>query len=174
MSSIIPAAIVGFVALATVGTIFKSNAALPSQAGTVAIKTRDSASNARALAASSYAAQDSTDSSERVPITQLFTAPDYPSQDSTSPKDHARTLFAEKCSRCHGNDGRSQTVIGKMLGAPDFTSEKWWTKEITDDRLTKSITTGKEEMPAFGKKLNPEEVQSLIDYIRQFNPRKEQ
>jgi mono/diheme cytochrome c family protein len=81
----------------------------------------------------------------------------------------ARALFKERCVRCHGVNGDGATVLGDMLGTPDFTDPKWWTKVITNARLTRSITSGKKEMPAFGKKLASKEILSLVMYLRLFN-----
>lgn len=39
--------------------------------------------------------------------------------------DHAKKLFGERCARCHGADGRGQTVIGETLETPDLTDDKW-------------------------------------------------
>lgn len=81
----------------------------------------------------------------------------------------AKTIFAAKCARCHGVEGNGKTVIGEMVGATDFTNEKWWKEEATAERLTNSITDGKNEMPAFGKKLSKQEILSLIAYLRRFD-----
>ena len=56
-----------------------------------------------------------------------------------------------------------------MLDAPDFTSPGWWTEETTDARLVNSVTNGKHEMPAFGRKITKREIESLIAYVRLFN-----
>ena len=56
-----------------------------------------------------------------------------------------------------------------MLGAPDFTDVRWWKDDVDDKRLAKSITKGKDEMPAFGKKLTRQEIVSLVAYVRRFN-----
>ena len=80
----------------------------------------------------------------------------------------AKTLFNEKCARCHGADGRGETVVGEMLSVPDFTDEDWWKKEARDERFIESITEGKNEMPAFGKKLSRSEIKSLVAYVRRF------
>ena len=81
-------------------------------------------------------------------------------------------LFDEKCARCHGADGRGHTMIGGMLGAPDFTDEKWWKEEEKSERrFVHSITNGKGEMPAFGKKLSRREISSLADHVRGFRPK---
>jgi mono/diheme cytochrome c family protein len=79
----------------------------------------------------------------------------------------AKALFGGKCARCHGPDGLGQTVLGDMLGVPDFTNEKWW-KDHNDDDLVKSITNGNERMPAFRKKLTKPEIFLLADYVRHF------
>lgn len=84
--------------------------------------------------------------------------------------EHAKSLFNEKCARCHGLDGTSRTILGEMLGAPDFTDARWWKEgDVSDKRFMKSITEGKDEMPAFGKKLTRQEIVSLIAYVRRFN-----
>jgi len=79
----------------------------------------------------------------------------------------AKTLFEGKCARCHGADGRGQTVQGEMLGVPDFTNGKWW-KNHNDDDLIEAITNGGDDMPAFGKKLTKPEISLLADYVRHF------
>jgi cytochrome c6 len=91
-------------------------------------------------------------------------------KDSLSPEELARTkaLFNEKCSRCHGEDGRGETHTGEMLGAPDFTDERWWKETKGDDRFVHSVTNGKEAMPAFGKKLSKQEIAALVTYVRRF------
>ena len=77
-------------------------------------------------------------------------------------------LFKEKCARCHGEDGRGQTVIGRMVNAPDFTDENWWNEEKDERRFVRSITEGKGEMPAFGKKLTRPEIRALAAYVKTF------
>src|SRR6266542_3959400 len=81
----------------------------------------------------------------------------------------AKALFGRKCTRCHGADGRGETVLGKMLGVPNFTSGKWWKAHGNDDNLIESIKNGDGDMPAFGKKLSKPEISLLADYVRHFN-----
>ena len=85
----------------------------------------------------------------------------------------AKSLFAGKCARCHGPDGRGQTVLGQMLAAPDFTDRKWWKDHDKDTELIKSITNGNGDMPAFGKKLSKTEISLLASYVRQFSKAEE-
>ena len=80
-----------------------------------------------------------------------------------------KTLFNETCARCHGEDGRGETRLGEMLGAPNFTDEKFWKEEKGDERFITSITNGKDGMPAFGKKLSKEEISALLVYVRRFS-----
>jgi cbb3-type cytochrome c oxidase subunit III len=91
--------------------------------------------------------------------------------ESVSPERLARakTLFAEKCARCHGADGRGRTVTGDMLGVPDFTDENWWKGDRGDARLITSVTEGRGEMPPFGRKLSRREIAALVAYVRRFN-----
>jgi cbb3-type cytochrome c oxidase subunit III len=90
--------------------------------------------------------------------------------ESISPEQLARakTIFNEKCARCHGEDGRGKTVSGDILGVPNFTDEKWWKEEKDDKRFITSVTNGKDGMPAFGKKLSKQEISSLVAYVRRF------
>jgi cbb3-type cytochrome c oxidase subunit III len=77
-------------------------------------------------------------------------------------------LFKDRCARCHGEDGRGKTVIGQMVGAPDFTKDGWWDEEKDERRFVRSITEGKGEMPAFGKKLSRPEIKALAAYVKTF------
>lgn len=80
----------------------------------------------------------------------------------------APALFKEKCARCHGEDGRGETVIGQMVGAPDFTDESWWNEEKNERRFVRSITEGRGDMPAFGKKLPRPDIKALAAYVKTF------
>ena len=90
--------------------------------------------------------------------------------ESLSHEELARTkvLFEEKCSRCHGADGRGKTVTGEMLSAPDFTDEDWWKEGRSVKRLVTSVTEGRDGMPPFGKKLTQREIGALTAYVRTF------
>jgi mono/diheme cytochrome c family protein len=81
----------------------------------------------------------------------------------------AQGLFIENCARCHGADGRGTTPMGKVFGAKNLTDAAWWKKErMSDKRLTDSIREGREQMPAFGKKLSGEEIAALVAFIKTF------
>ena len=80
-------------------------------------------------------------------------------------------LFNKNCARCHGADGRGDTPAGHIYQTPDLTDSEWWKKNsgITNTRTLRSVVTrGKGGMPAFGKKLTPAEIKSLVDRMRRF------
>jgi mono/diheme cytochrome c family protein len=77
-----------------------------------------------------------------------------------TPKD----LFLNNCARCHGADGKSQTVLGKEIKATDLTGKK--TRKLNDAKIVKAITNGKGKMSAFGKKLKADEIKSLAEFIK--------
>jgi cbb3-type cytochrome c oxidase subunit III len=87
---------------------------------------------------------------------------------SASSTTSAKALFAAKCARCHGNDGRGETAIGRIVNAPDMTDAEWWGKRGDSKSLIKSVSDGRGGMPAFGKKLSQKEIAALVAYTRTF------
>jgi len=79
----------------------------------------------------------------------------------------AKSLYADNCSVCHGDDGRGAEG---MPNVPDFTSRAFQ-RSRTDKQLTTSITAGKGTMPGFKGRLKPEEIQQLVRFIRSFGPK---
>ncbi|MBK9968544.1 MAG: c-type cytochrome [Holophagales bacterium] len=69
------------------------------------------------------------------------------------------------CTVCHGDDGRSQTEEGLKKKARNLADPKWQAS-VSDGRLTSSIQRGHDKMPAFGRKLNAEQVKALVAEIR--------
>jgi len=80
-----------------------------------------------------------------------------------------KQLFKERCARCHGADGRGQTVVGAMLDVPDFTDKAWWKDDVEDEGLIESVRNGKGAMPKFGKKLTGQQIALLVAYLRRFD-----
>jgi mono/diheme cytochrome c family protein len=74
---------------------------------------------------------------------------------------HPSALFLEYCAKCHGKDGNADTPKGKQLMARDFTDAEWQSSK-KDEQLIKQVTAGSEDMPAFGKKLTKEQIESLV------------
>ena len=78
-----------------------------------------------------------------------------------------RLIFKQNCVKCHGTEGRGKTVDGETTGAQDFT-EQDWQQRVSVQRLLNSITHGRGQMPAFGKKLSEEQIKSLAALVLTF------
>jgi len=74
-------------------------------------------------------------------------------------------LWVANCAKCHGLDGKAQTEEGKKKGARDLSNGKWQ-RTISDERMIRSITRGRDMMPAWGKVLTPEQVKELVKEVR--------
>lgn len=77
----------------------------------------------------------------------------------------ATSTFKAKCALCHGADGKGNTPVGKKMGIPDFTSPD--VQKRPDSDLIQIVSKGKNKMPSYDGKLKPEEIKSLVAYIRQ-------
>ena len=79
---------------------------------------------------------------------------------------HARELYAKNCEACHGPnaEGGLAKVDNKQIKVPSLKSDH--AIKHDDAKLTKKITNGEEEMPAFKDKLKPEEISLMVRYIR--------
>ena len=71
-------------------------------------------------------------------------------------------IFAEKCSMCHGRDGKGI----KALGTPDFTSSEVQAS-LTEETLTNTIKHGKNGtlMPAWEGKLSNDEIIAVGSFV---------
>jgi cytochrome c6 len=76
----------------------------------------------------------------------------------------AEKIYKANCVLCHAPNGNGSSPTGKALKAEDLRSELIQKK--TDAELAVSITSGKGKMPAFGKKLKPDQIAQLVAYIR--------
>ena len=90
-----------------------------------------------------------------------------------APMSHAASLqegkkiFEDKCSKCHGDDGSGDTIIGKAVKAADLRSAD--AKKKTDAELYAQIENGKGNMPPFGSTLDKGQINDLIAYVREFS-----
>lgn len=87
-------------------------------------------------------------------------------QDKDTQKTSARDLYLQNCARCHGDDGKSQSKLGKSLGATDLTSRE--VQKMSKKSVTKTITHGINEMPGFDKKLSKKQIKALGKFISSF------
>lgn len=77
---------------------------------------------------------------------------------------NVKSLFEYHCAVCHGADGRG-TKRGHALKVPDF-SDSDWQATRTDAEILNSLVNGKDKMPRWSDKLEPEEIQALAGYVR--------
>jgi mono/diheme cytochrome c family protein len=93
------------------------------------------------------------------------------SADRETPENNERKasqLYRRYCVSCHGTDGKAKTSKGKFSHARDM-SDAQWQEEVSDERIFNSIMNGRNErgnMPAFANKLNENEVNSLVSFVR--------
>jgi mono/diheme cytochrome c family protein len=82
----------------------------------------------------------------------------------------ASGLYRQYCLICHGADGRGLELKGSMPEIPDLTSRAWQAEQ-TNSQLAVSILEGKGTlMPAFRGRVNEDDAQSLVAYVRAFAP----
>ena len=52
-----------------------------------------------------------------------------------------KELYEKGCAKCHGKDGKGQTMMGKKLGAKDYTDPKVQ-EELKDEDALKAVKEG--------------------------------
>ncbi|HEY0101629.1 MAG TPA: cytochrome c, partial [Pyrinomonadaceae bacterium] len=80
----------------------------------------------------------------------------------------ARTTYQAVCARCHRDNGEGGTVEfeeGGALKVPSFKTGHGLTH--TEAQFARQIAKGGDGMPAFEKRLTPEQINGLVRYIRQ-------
>ena len=82
----------------------------------------------------------------------------------------AKALYIKDCAKCHGEDGKGETKMGKKLMAKDYTDAKVQA-ELKDEQAFKGIKEGLKDKegktlmkPAEG--LSDEEIKGLVAYMR--------
>ena len=85
-----------------------------------------------------------------------------------APARTAAQLYRRYCVSCHGSDGKSQTSKGRFNHARNLTDPQWQA-DVSDERIFNSIMNGRDvsgNMPAFSRKLNEKEINSLVTFVR--------
>jgi cytochrome c553 len=82
----------------------------------------------------------------------------------------AKALYAKDCAKCHGEDGKGETKMGKKLGAKDYTDTKVQA-DLKDEAAVKAMKDGLKDKdgktlmkPAEG--LSDDEIKGLVAYMR--------
>ena len=78
----------------------------------------------------------------------------------------ARANYKKNCEACHGPEatGGLVKVEKKQIKVPSLKAEH--AIKHTDDQLTKMITNGEEDMPAFKEKMSAAEITQMVRFIR--------
>ena len=78
----------------------------------------------------------------------------------------AKSNYAKNCEACHGPDATGGTVKvdNKQIKVPSLKADH--AIKHTDDQITKMITNGEEEMPAFKDKMTAQEIAEMVRYVR--------
>jgi mono/diheme cytochrome c family protein len=74
-------------------------------------------------------------------------------------------LYQSKCVSCHAADGSGSTAVGKALKLKDIRSPE--VQAMSDAELTAIISKGKDKMPAYEKTMKPEQIKSMVAYMRE-------
>jgi mono/diheme cytochrome c family protein len=80
-------------------------------------------------------------------------------------------LFKRQCVMCHGAAGLGDGPAAKTLkGKLPSLADKTVMSKLTDAQIHEAITNGKKteigNMPALGKRLKPEEITDIVNYVR--------
>lgn len=82
-----------------------------------------------------------------------------------------KALYDQQCAKCHGEDGKGQTKMGKKLGAKDYTDPKVQ-DALTDDAAVKSVKEGLKDgdktLMKPGEGLTDDQIKALVAYMRTF------
>jgi mono/diheme cytochrome c family protein len=101
---------------------------------------------------------------QQLAFTGIFFAVTTLALPAASRAQDAVKIFNTNCVLCHAADGSGGSPTGKSLKAKDLKSDE--VQKVSDADLNAVITNGRNKMPAFGKKLKPEEITALVQYVR--------
>lgn len=96
-----------------------------------------------------------------------------PAAAAASPQsiENGAALFKRHCVMCHGATGQGDGPAAKTLkGKLPSLADKATMSKLTDEHIHETITNGKKSevgnMPALGKRLKPEEITDIVNYVR--------
>ena len=75
--------------------------------------------------------------------------------------------FKANCAICHAEDFAG-TALGNRLHVKDLRTQE--VQERSPKELAQTIKVGKDNMPAFGDRLDSDQIQRLVEYIRHKAP----
>jgi mono/diheme cytochrome c family protein len=78
-------------------------------------------------------------------------------------------IYKNQCVACHGKKGKGDGPAAVALNPrPSNLTDAGRMQELTDDELRKVIAEGTGSMPGFESILKPDELEAVLEYIRQF------
>ena len=85
--------------------------------------------------------------------------------------DNGAALFKRQCVMCHGAAGLGDGPAAKNLkGKLPSLADKAFMSKLTDAQIHQAISEGKKtdigNMPALGKRLMPEEITDIVNFVR--------
>jgi len=81
-----------------------------------------------------------------------------------------KAVYADNCAKCHGDDGKGQTMMGKKTGARDYTDAAVQAS-FTDAEGVKAVKEGlKKDDKTLMKpyELSADDINAVIAYMRTF------
>lgn len=75
-----------------------------------------------------------------------------------TPVEEGRALYDQHCARCHGADGTRG-----LFGAKNLQKSL-----LSDSAILHQITNGRRIMPAFKKRITPNQMTAIANYIKSF------
>ena len=82
---------------------------------------------------------------------------------------HAKKVFGYNCAMCHGKtgDGQGDLAADMKLKLKDW-RERASLKDMPDGELFYIINKGKGQMPAGEQQMKPDEIWTMVHYVRSF------
>ena len=85
--------------------------------------------------------------------------------------ENGAALYKRQCVMCHGATGMGDGPAAKTLkGKLPALNDKATMSKLTDAQIHLAITEGKKteigNMPALGKRLKPEEITDIVNFVR--------
>jgi len=83
-----------------------------------------------------------------------------------------KTVYADNCAKCHGDDGKGQTKMGQKLQVRDYTDAKVQ-GAFTDEQGFKAVKEGlkKDDQTLMKPYDLPDgDIKAVIGYLRTFKP----
>lgn len=79
--------------------------------------------------------------------------------------DAGKTFYMQGCVTCHGPDGTGSMMRQMMPKIGDLTSAEMHGR-LKDADIEALITNGRDKMPPFGGVFKPDQIKSIIMYVR--------